>query len=284
MSILSLSTNRVASLSARRVAALAILLPALAACEVSEDEEVQMGRQYAAEIAQQLPMVTDPVINEYVSKLGRDIASRTTRPDLPWEFHVVNAAEVNAFAVPGGFIYINRGLIERAERLDELAGVVGHEIGHVVLRHSAEQMEKRGKATGVVTVICVITSLCDGAVANVAINVAGAAWFAKHSRADEAEADSAGIVAVMATGISPRGIPTFFETLMQERQRAPTILDDWFASHPLEEERVQRTQAIIDALPAQRLDALTEDSPSFHALKARLAALPAPPRAAPPQQ
>ena len=152
---------------------------------------------------------------------------------------------------------------------------MGHEIGHVVLRHSAEQMEKRGKATGVVTVICVITSLCDGAIANVAINVAGAAWFAKHSRADEAEADSAGIVAVMATGISPRGIPTFFETLMQERQRAPTVLDDWFASHPLEEERVQRTQAIIDALPQQRLDALTADSPSFQALKARLAALPA---------
>lgn len=265
----------------RLAMAMAALLPLLAGCEVSEDEEVEMGREYAAEIAQQLPMVTDPAITEYVSRLGRDIASRTARPDLPWEFHVVNAAEVNAFAVPGGFIYINRGLIERAERLDELAGVLGHEIGHVVLRHSAEQMEKRGKATGIVTVVCVITSLCDGGLANVAINVAGAAWFAKHSRADEAEADSAGIVAVMATGISPRGIPSFFETLMQERRQQPTILDDWFASHPLEEERVQRTQAIIEALPQQRLDALTADAPSFHALKARLAALPAPPRAAP---
>lgn len=261
--------------------AMAALLPLLSACEVSEDQEVQMGREYAAEIAQQMPMVTDPVIKEYVSKLGRDIASRTARPDLPWEFHVVDAAEVNAFAVPGGFIYINRGLIDRAERLDELAGVLGHEIGHVVLRHSAEQMEKRGKATGVVTVVCVITGLCDGGLANVAINVAGAAWFAKHSRADEAEADSAGIVAVMATGISPRGIPSFFETLMAERRQQPTILDDWFASHPLEEDRVARTQAIIEALPQQRLDALTDDSPSFHALKARLASLPAPPRLAP---
>ncbi|MBA3889460.1 MAG: M48 family metalloprotease, partial [Gemmatimonadaceae bacterium] len=268
-------------ITSRIATAIAALLPFLAACSVSEDEEVQMGREYAAEIAQQLPMVTDPAITEYVSRLGRDIASRTSRPDLPWEFHVVNAAEVNAFAVPGGFIYINRGLIDRAERLDELAGVVGHEIGHVVLRHSAEQMEKRGNATGVVTVICVITSLCDGGLANVAINVAGAAWFAKHSRADEAEADSAGIVAVMATGISPRGIPTFFETLLQERQRQPTILDDWFASHPLEEDRVRRTQAIIDAMPAERLDALTADVPSFQALKARLRALPPAPRVAP---
>lgn len=269
-------------LDRRLATAMTALLPLLAACEVSEDEEVQMGREYAAEIAQQLPMVTDPVINEYVSTLGRDIASRTGRPDLPWEFHVVNAAEVNAFAVPGGFIYINRGLIERAEQLDELAGVLGHEIGHVVLRHSAEQMEKRGKATGVVTVVCVVTGLCDGGLANVAINVAGAAWFAKHSRADEAEADSAGIVAVMATGISPRGIPSFFETLMAERRQQPTILDDWFASHPLEEDRVTRTQAIIEALPQQRLDALTEDSPSFQALKARVRALPPPPRTASP--
>lgn len=262
-------------------AALLPVMMLLGGCEVTEDDEVRMGREYAAQVAQELPMVTDPTITAYVDKLGRDIASRTSRPGLPWEFHVVNASEVNAFALPGGFIYVNRGLIERAERLDELAGVLGHEIGHVVLRHSAEQMEKRGKATGVVTVVCIVTGLCDGGLANVAINVAGAAWFAKHSRADEAEADSAGIHAVMATGISPRGIPSFFGTLMAERQRQPTILDDWFASHPLEEDRVARTEAIIQAIPPARLDALTSDADSFHALKARLRQLPAAQRAAP---
>ena len=238
-----------------------------------------MGREYAAEIAQQLPMVTDPAVTRYVSQLGRDIASRTSRPNLPWEFHVVNAPEVNAFAVPGGFIYINRGLIERAGSLDELAGVLGHEIGHVVLRHSAEQMEKRGKATGLVTVVCLITGFCDGGLANVAINVAGAAYFARHSRADEAEADSAGVYAVMASGISPEGIPTFFATLMRERQQQPTMFDDWFSSHPLEEERIARTRAIIADIPAQRREGLTSDSDQFQALKARLRQVPAAPPA-----
>lgn len=271
------------TLRARQWRLVSVLLTSLVAagCSIDETDEVQLGREYAAEIAGQLPMVTDPAITAYVDRIGRDIASRTSRPNLPWEFHVVNAAEVNAFAVPGGFIYINRGLIERAERFDELAGVLGHEIGHVVLRHSAEQMEKRGQATGVLTVVCVLTSLCDGGLANVAINVAGAAWFAKHSRADEAEADSAGIHAVMAAGISPRGIPSFFSTLMEERARQPTILDDWFASHPLEEERVERTRALIEAMPDGQLDALTSDTESFHAMKERLRQLPPAPRAAP---
>lgn len=261
-----------------------VLLPALllaSACSVSEDEEVRMGREAAAELGKQVPMVTDPAITGYVAALGRDIASRTSRQDLPWEFHVVNASEVNAFAVPGGFIYINRGLIARARTLDELAGVLGHEIGHVVLRHSAEQMEKRSNATGAVTVVCVITGFCDNGLASVAINVAGAAYFAKHSRADEAEADSAGIHAVIATGISPEGIPRFFGTLLRERQRQPTMFDDWFSSHPLEEERVEHTRALIRELPQQQLEGLTSDNADFQALKQRLQQLPPPPRAAP---
>jgi predicted Zn-dependent protease len=267
-----------------KAAAVAVAGLMLAACSVSEDEEVALGREYAAQIEQEVPLLDDPAVTRYVEALGRDIAARTSRPELPWQFRVVDAAEVNAFAVPGGFIYVNRGLIERAERMDELAGVLGHEIGHVVLRHSAEQMEKRNRTSGVVTAVCVLTSLCDGGVAQVAINVAGAAWFARHSRADEAEADSAGIYAVMETGISPHGIPSFFGTLLQERQQQPTILDHWFASHPLEEERVARTRTLIASIPEQELARLARDSDAFQALKARLRALPPSPRAAPPTQ
>jgi len=257
--------------------ALALLLLA-SACSIGEDEEVRLGHEYDAQIEQELPLITDPAITGYVEELGRAIAGRTSRPDLPWQFHVVNAADVNAFAVPGGFIYVNRGLIERAETMDELAGVLGHEIGHVVLRHSAEQMEARNRTGGVVTAICVLTSLCDGGVAQMAINVAGAAWFARHSRTDEAEADSAGIFAVMATGISPEGIPSFFETLLQERRTQPTILDDWFSSHPLEEDRVVRTRAIIAAVPQAELARLATDSDEFQALKERLRYLPPAPQ------
>lgn len=268
----------------RRPALALLVLASTAACSIDEDEEVQLGRETSAQIEQQVPLVTDPAITRYVEELGRDIASRTSRPDLPWQFRVVNSDDVNAFAVPGGFIYINRGLIERAERMDELAGVLGHEVGHVVLRHSAEQIESRNKTSGVVTAVCVLTSLCDGGLAQVAINVAGTAWFARHSRADEAEADSAGIYAVMATGISPEGIPSFFGTLLEERQRQPTVLDDWFASHPLEEQRVARTRALIEEIPPQQLDGLARDSESFQALKARLRSLPPAPRIEPPAQ
>ena len=123
-----------------------VALTLAVACEVSEDQEVQLGRQNAEQINSQLRLMRDPIVTNYVRDLGLSIARTTPRADLDWQFIVVDSREVNAFALPGGFIYVNRGLIERAERLDELAGALGHEIGHVVRRHSVQQMEKRNGA------------------------------------------------------------------------------------------------------------------------------------------
>jgi predicted Zn-dependent protease len=103
---------------------------------VSNDQEVAMGAQDAAQINAQLPLIDDPRITGYVAEIGNSIASRTSRADLAWHFYVVNTKDVNAFALPGGYIYVNRGLIEQADKLDELAGTLGHEIGHVVRRHA----------------------------------------------------------------------------------------------------------------------------------------------------
>src|ERR1041384_6391066 len=111
-----------------------------AACAVSDDQEVALGQQTVRQINAQMPLVTDARINDYVTQLGMAIAKKTSRANLDWKFYVVNTPDVNAFAVPGGFIYVNRGLIERTEKLDQLAGTLGHEIGHVVRRHSVEQM------------------------------------------------------------------------------------------------------------------------------------------------
>src|SRR6202171_6731623 len=111
-----------------------------AACSVSEDQEVAIGHQNAEEINAQLPIVTDPAISDYVQALGESIAKKTSRSDLDWHFYVVNTKQVNAFALPGGFIYVNRGLIESADRLDELPGTLGHEHGHVRQRPSVTQM------------------------------------------------------------------------------------------------------------------------------------------------
>lgn len=268
-------------MSARRLgAAVAALALAMAtACTVSEDEEVALGRDNAAQVNRQLPLVTDQAVNEYVDGLGKDIARRTSRGDLEWHFYVVDSPEVNAFALPGGFIYINRGLIERAEHLNELAGVLGHEIGHVVRRHTVQQLQSQQRANAGLTLVCTLTNVCESGAARVAINVGGAAFFARHSRLDESQADSDAVENVIGTGIDPDGIPLMFERLVAERRASPTALDAFFASHPLEEQRVRRTRALIAAYDPERLEGLVRDSPEFHAFRGRLSSLP---RAAPP--
>jgi predicted Zn-dependent protease len=264
-----------------RLAAPCAVAAALAACDISEDQEVALGQQYAEQIAAQLPLVRDPAITGYVTELGHRIARGTNRADLQWRFFVVDAREVNAFAVPGGFVYINRGLIERADRMNELAGVLGHEIGHVVLRHSVKQMEKATRTSVGIAVVCTLTGWCESGTAQVAINVAGSAWFAHHSRRDEAAADSDAVFSVSRAGIDPSGIPRFFETLLRERRASPGPLETWFRTHPLEEDRVEQTWSLVRSLDARSLSDLADDTPDFQAFKQRVLALP-PPR--PPRQ
>jgi len=260
----------------------AALVLVVAGCGVSEDQEVQLGRQNAEHINSQIPLVRDPIVTNYVRDLGLSIARTTPRADLDWQFFVVNSREVNAFALPGGFIYVNRGLIERAQDLDELAGALGHEIGHVVRRHSVQQMEKRNGANLAVGLGCTLTRICNSDVARAAIQVGGAALFARYSRTDEAEADSEAVLNVTAAGLDPHGIPTLFRRLIEERRTAPLRIAAFFASHPLEEDRIVATEREISALDPRELEGLRVDDPSYQAFRAHLQSLPAPPE--PPAQ
>ena len=246
----------------------------LTACGVSQQQEVAMGTQYAQQINAQLPIVDDAELNRYINVLGDSIARLADARDLDWHFYIVDAPEVNAFAVPGGFIYVNRGLIERTSQMDELAGVLGHEIGHVVRRHSVKQMEKANNANIGVTLACVLTSICNSDAAQAAIQVGGAAVFARFSRQDEAEADAEGIKNVVRANISPEGIPTMFERLLQERRRSPAGVEAWFLTHPLEEDRITATRAQIAQIDPAVLRTLTRDSQRYQQFKARVAALP----------
>jgi predicted Zn-dependent protease len=142
----------------------------LGACGISEDQELAIGAADAAKVDSELPILRDSVITEYVSKLGRS-ALQTSRADLDWHFAVVNSSEVNAFALPAGFIYVNRGAIEQADREDELAGIMGHEIGHVVRRHAVEQLQKREGADVALVMLCTLTRACATASGRVAIGV-----------------------------------------------------------------------------------------------------------------
>ena len=245
-------------------------------CSVSQDQEVALGRQNAEEINAQLPMVTDPAVSEYIQNLGESIAKKTSRADLDWHFYVVNTRDVNAFALPGGFVYVNRGLIESADRLDELTGTLGHEIGHVVERHSVKQLEKQQKASGALAVVCTLTSLCQSGLAQVAVQVGGSALFARYSRADELQADSEAVVNVSRAGYDPRGIPDLFDVLLREREYQPTKVEGWFASHPLEETRIDRAKQLIATLPEAHRKRFLVDSPEFHAFKDRVTRLPLP--------
>ncbi|HET7459085.1 MAG TPA: M48 family metallopeptidase [Gemmatimonadaceae bacterium] len=246
----------------------------LGACTVSQDQEVEIGAENAAQINEQLPLVTDPAVNDYVNAMGDSIARLTTRGDLGWHFYIVDSPEVNAFALPGGFIYVNRGLIERADRADELAGVLGHEIGHVVRRHSIKQMQQAQKANVGIALTCTLTKVCQSDAARVAINVGGTALFARHSRLDESQADSEAVGNVVRAGYDPEGIPALFEILIAERRTSPTIVDAFFASHPLEEKRVADAERVIGGLDPSSLRGLVKDTPAFQAFKRRLAQLP----------
>ena len=261
----------------RSVSLAGFLVVLLTACSISDEQEVAFGRENAEKINAAIPLVSDPRATAYLSELGRTIAARTSRSDLQWQFAIVNSDEVNAFALPGGFIYVNRGLIDRAERLEQLAGVLGHEIGHVVERHSVEQMKKTTGANVVVTLICVVTSLCESGISQVAINVAGTAILARYSRADEIEADSQAVVNVVNAGIHPSGIPEFFETLLRERSRNPSIFESFLASHPVEESRVEYTQRLIASYERERLGDLVSDDPRYQEFRAVLESLPPPP-------
>ena len=258
----------------RNVAVLALVV-GLTACGVSTQQEIEMGAQYSEQINAQLPIVGDAELNRYVNVLGDSIARLTERTDIPdWKFYIVDSKEVNAFAVPGGYVYVNRGLIERTQRMNHLAGVLGHEIGHVVKRHSIKQMQQAQGANLGVTLACVLTSVCNSQAGQAAIQVGGTALFAKFSRGDENEADVEGIKNVIRAGISPNGVPEMFQILINERASNPGGVDSWFATHPLEEDRIAETRRMIAQYDPAILRSLATDSRNYQTFKTRVRSLP----------
>ena len=256
------------------IGAIAALAVASSACAISTQNEVELGGTYAAQIDTQLPIVRDREVVRYMTSLGNELARVSDTRGLTWHFTVVDAREVNAFAVPGGWIYVNRGLISRAQNMSQLAGVLAHEIGHVTRRHTVQQMQQSDQANAGLLALCTLTSFCNTGVGQAAISVGGTALFAKFSREDEAEADNEAVKATVKAGIDPRGIPDMFRILVSERRSNPSALDGFFATHPLEESRINATSAQINTYSASQLRNLRVDSDGFKQLKRRLAALP----------
>lgn len=277
-----MSSSPVLPPRAVRIVALLSVAVASISCAISQQQEVQLGASYAAQIDTQLPLIRDTRVVTYITALGNQLAAVTDSRGLSWHFAVVDSKEVNAFAVPGGWVYVNRGLIARAPTMNQLAGVLGHEIGHVTRRHSVQQMQQAQEMNGGLMALCTLTKVCDSRASQTAINLGGTALFAKFSRADEAQADEEGVATLVKAGINPNGIPEMFRILLAERRSNPSAVDAFFATHPLEESRIVSTEQQIARYSPAQLRNLQVDSDAYQQMRRRLNALPPSPTPKPP--
>lgn len=235
---------------------------------VSYQEEWQLGQQLEQDIARQLPLVDDREALRYLNRLGQRIVAQTELAEAPWEFHIVADPQINAFNIPGGHVYVNVGLVQAADNAAELAGVVAHEISHGVARHGTEQLTK---AYG----FNIIASLALGqnppVYQQLVTQIVGAGTFAKWGRDAEREADRLGVVYMVGAGYDPHGMVTMFQELVSRRQRDPGALDQFFASHPLTEDRIENVRLHIEELGVSADQNLILNDSGFEEFQRRLA-------------
>lgn len=232
---------------------------------VSLDQEWEMGQQLEAEIAREMNLVRDGDALAYINQLGNRIVNQTNMRDLPWEFHIVEDPAINAFNIPGGHVYVNTGLIEAAGSAAELAGVMAHEIAHGVARHGTERITK---AYGLNIVASLVLGNNPGVIEQIVAQIAGTGAIAKFSRDDEREADALGVTYMYNAGYNPQGMVAMFERLLQERQRRPSSIEQFFSTHPLSEERIRNIEREIASLPG-RQDLVMNDG-GFRAFQSRV--------------
>ncbi|HEX8832525.1 MAG TPA: M48 family metallopeptidase [Longimicrobium sp.] len=257
----------------KKIIALCLVLAGCAG-SIGPEEEAQLGAEYAAEIRREVRLVDDAVAVEALNRMGRRLATRADSTGRRYTFYLVDSPEVNAFAIPGGHVFVNRGLIEHADVVSELAGVLGHEIAHVTERHGLEAVEKQQRANILLRLVYWVLDREPGMVEQVVIQGGGAAVFAKYGRDAEREADQRAVHTLANAGYDPEGIATFFEELLRERPDAPGSFDQWFASHPTSAERVQTTRQLIGMLGPLDRERMIRDTPEYQSFRARVQALP----------
>jgi len=213
---------------------------------VSLEEEWQLGQQLERDLAGRLRLVNNRALTGYVSQMGQKIARQTELAELPWEFHVVADPEVNAFNIPGGHVYVNTGLIATTDNASELAAVMAHEIAHGVSRHGTEQLTR---GYGLNLLAGVLLGEDPATYERILAQLAGAGTIARFSRGAETEADDLGYAYMVRAGYHPRGMQTIFEELLSRRRSSPGAVQEFFATHPLTEDRIDRVRRRIAQQP-----------------------------------
>lgn len=229
-----------------------------------------MGRQAQAQVRQQIPEVRDRTVTAYVQSLGRAIAAQADGPRYPYSFSVANAREINAFALPGGPVWVHRGALLAAQNESQFAAIMAHEIAHIANRHAADRLTKGLAASAGLSLLdALLGSGRRAQIAEVGAAIAANATMAKFSRDDEREADEKGMIYMRRAGFDPRGMADLMRLLRAQQRRDPSSVELFFASHPSPADRLARLD-----IAAQRLGASgRRDSHAFRHAQARAADL-----------
>ncbi len=236
----------------------------------SIEGQIRMGKEFAQQVETQSKMITDPVITEYVNRIGQNLV-RNSDSQVPFTIQVIDSDDVNAFALPGGFFYVNSGLILAADNEAELAGVMAHEIAHVAACHAARE-NTRGQLLNLASIPLIFVGGGIGYAGYEAAGLALPLTFLKFSRGFESEADFLGVEYMYKAGYDPQAFTQFFEKIEAKEKKKPGTLAKAFETHPQTPDRMAKSQEEISTLlppePQYKLD-----SSEFQDVKARLAQL-----------
>jgi predicted Zn-dependent protease len=236
----------------------------------SVEKQIAMGKAYSQQVESTVKLVQDPVVTEYVNRLGQNLV-RNSDAQVPFTIKVIDSDEINAFALPGGFFYVNSGLILAADEEAELAGVMAHEIAHVAACHAARE-NTRGNIMNMASIPLIFVGGGIGYAGYEAAGLALPMTFLKFSRNFESEADYLGLQYMYKSGYDPDAFISFFEKVQAQEKKKPGTLAKAFSTHPQTPDRIEKSQQeIAQILPARAQYIVTTSE--FNDVKARLAAI-----------
>ena len=244
-------------------------------CAIGLREESDLGARFALEARRSVPLLREPAVTEYLRRIGLRITSRLDSDNFVYRWYVVRDSGLNAFAVPGGYVYVNAGLIEQVDSEAELAGVLAHEVVHVDAHHVVRQ-ERQGALANYGTLLGVLLSAVHPAIGAGAIAV-GTAVQLKYQREFEQEADHVGLELMQRAGFDPAGVPAFLRKVLRTQRLNPTEIPPYFLSHPLTEDRVAALEQRASGLP--RPGPRPDGAAELAAAKVTVRALTGPPDA-----
>ena len=243
----------------------------------SPQEDAQLGKEYSAQVDKQLPLLKDAEALKYLNSLGKRLVAfaPNNHPEYAWQFRIVNSAEINAFALPGGYIYVNRGVFDAAENEAQLAGVIAHESGHVVMRHGTHIASQAVLAQGGMAILTSIfgqSNSLTSQLAQLGLGLGVDSLLLKNSRTAETQADEVGTYILYQAGYDPHAMVQFFQIIAK---KYPQRTLQFFSDHPNPENRIKDVDAEIAQLGPPR--GAKMDSSEFDGVKQYLAALAPPP-------